>query len=195
METRKIPSGDIERAAIENTLSNRPSSVSRYGEGSLSPREIKAAYDRLPRLIASYFNSFVEAVENGDVLESIPSAILDGHTLRDVISDVLSGKFSEYLVLEDGRTLSEFCTTVNDRVKHGKITLSKDSLSALSVAVEIEGLESGGTVLFYPVSRENMLRASEASLFARADEEGKYVTFTVDVPPSGDILLDYTVIV
>ena len=56
MPVNKIDQSSIKNASVENSLADRPSSASLYGSGGLTPKEIKAAYDKLPKLIADHYN-------------------------------------------------------------------------------------------------------------------------------------------
>ena len=195
MSTRKIPNSDIESNSVEHSLANRPSSVSRYGEGSLTPTQVKAAYDKLPRLIASYFNAFVEAVENGTIFEDIPSGISDQLSLADLISGISDGTLSKLLCFADGTTLDAFKHGItSDRYTNGSITLDGEALSGLSYTVTIEGLGANDTIMFSPASKADADVASECGLFVSAEEEGTSVTFTVDEIPSDTISLNYVIL-
>ncbi|MBQ2686344.1 MAG: hypothetical protein IJF55_01250, partial [Clostridia bacterium] len=66
MPVNKIDQSLIKNASVENSLADRPSSASLYGSGGLTPKEVKAAYDKLPKLIANHYNALIDAVHNGD---------------------------------------------------------------------------------------------------------------------------------
>lgn len=195
METRKIPSSEIERAAVENNLADRPSGVSRYGEGSLTPREIKAAYDRLPRLVCSYLNAFIEACENASVLESVPSGIREGHMLSNLLADIKNGELAEYMTFFDGSTLADLYKSYRSiRTVKGRVTLLASDWQSNTISVDIGELLADDIIFFSPSGEDDMEKLSHISVFALAAKEGGSVTFKTDKHPTDDIYLDFAIV-
>ncbi|MBQ2686970.1 MAG: hypothetical protein IJF55_04460, partial [Clostridia bacterium] len=79
-------------------LADRPSSASLYGSGGLTPKEVKAAYDKLPKLIANHYNALIDAVHNGDTSdievndgeEEISFAAYIIHEIKKNLPEILS---------------------------------------------------------------------------------------------------------
>ena len=70
-----------ERELAENGVSSlplTPTASPALGGRDYTPNEVKAAFDRLPRLIAARLNALLDAVTDGTLLADIPVAFGDG---------------------------------------------------------------------------------------------------------------------
>ena len=70
-----------ERELVENGVSSlplTPTASPALGGRDYTPNEVKAAFDRLPRLIAARLNTLLDAVTDGTLLADIPVAFGDG---------------------------------------------------------------------------------------------------------------------
>lgn len=70
-----------ERELVENGVSSlplTPTASPALGGRDYTPSEVKAAFDRLPRLIAARLNALLDAVTDGTLLADIPVAFGDG---------------------------------------------------------------------------------------------------------------------
>jgi hypothetical protein len=99
MNATRITDSEIAEAAV-SSLPTRPTSPTAFGGKGYTSAEMKAAFDRLPLLLAKRYNSLLEDVESlgeGSLAESIPTGISEGHTLTDLFSDVKNGNLASYL--------------------------------------------------------------------------------------------------
>ena len=60
---------------------------------------MKAAFDKLPLYIIERFNTLIDVLfeGGGDVASSIKSGLGSDHTLRDLLNDIGSGLFANYV--------------------------------------------------------------------------------------------------
>lgn len=96
------------------SLPTRPSAPSLYGGSPLSAAELKAAFDRLPTLIAGRLNALLDATglfEAGKryetLAELIATRITPKHSLAQFFRDVTDGSLALYLSADGEHTLSE----------------------------------------------------------------------------------------
>lgn len=124
MAIKKITETEIARNRVMGNLPDKPSQASLYGEGPMTPSEIKAAFDKLPLLIAAAFNGLVESIGSQDdtsLAELIPTGLGETHTLRRLFSDIASGETANYLALKDGSKLQAFYESyLTDKTKSGE---------------------------------------------------------------------------
>jgi hypothetical protein len=78
-----------------------------FGGGGYTPSQLKAAFDRLPRLICERFNKLIDDVNNGEIAEGIPTGLSESHTLNEMFEDILDGSFAAYLSLGERSLLTE----------------------------------------------------------------------------------------
>ena len=93
MTTTKITSDEITRNAVES-LPTRPTEAAGFGGRGYTSLEMKAAFDRLPRLIAQRFNYLITDIEEGDILSAIPTEIDEMPTLYDLLSGIEDEKLA-----------------------------------------------------------------------------------------------------
>lgn len=109
MSIQKITENELLSYGVRS-LPNRPSSPTLYSGKTLSAAELKAAFDRLPTLVAERFNALLEATGLFDsahpsdrLAELIATDISPYHSLADFFEDVKNGNLALYLSA-DGKT-------------------------------------------------------------------------------------------
>ena len=128
MSIKRITADQIYENSMER-VANRPTEASRFGRGGLTPAQLKAYQDRLALIAVEKVNEVIDAINADASAESIAAMIktpitdpdndVASLTLYDVLQDISSGKFVEYLKLigfED-RTLMEELTHLEDSIK------------------------------------------------------------------------------
>lgn len=128
-----------ERELVENGVSSlplTPTASPALGGRDYTPSEVKAAFDRLPRLIAARLNALLGAVTDGTLLADIPVAFGDG-TLS--LSELLA-LLGDHLVnppAPDSAPASESGNTVTSGgVYTALAALRKEVLSAAKTATD-----------------------------------------------------------
>ena len=104
MNTKKITDADVAGFKI-SSLPTRPTAPTSLGGRGYSSKEMKEAFDRLPLYIIEKFNLLVDDIcEKGEnsLSAAIPTGISDTHTLYDLFSDIVNGRFASYLSVGDG---------------------------------------------------------------------------------------------
>lgn len=102
MAIKDITQEEIARNQIEGNLPDRPSQMTLYGGKVMTPAEVKAAHDKLPKLVAERFNELIAAIRTqgeGSLADEILTGIREGHSLADMFKDIVSGSFSSYLTV------------------------------------------------------------------------------------------------
>ena len=103
IEKYLISESEIKQNQVQGNLADRPSQVTKYGGRAMTPEEVKAAYDKLPKLLAKKLNNFLNIIPGaaGTTLlnESLAAMILTGirknHTLKDLFEELKAGTFME----------------------------------------------------------------------------------------------------
>ena len=128
-----------ERELVENGVSSlplTPTASPALGGRDYTPSEVKAAFDRLPRLIAARLNALLGAVTDGTLLADIPVAFGDG-TLS--LSELLA-LLGDHLInppAPDSAPASESGNTVTSGgVYTALAALRKEVLSAAKTATD-----------------------------------------------------------
>ena len=113
MSIRKITQSEIKELGI-SALPERPSAPSLYSGKAMTAEELRAAFDRLPCLLAERFNALLAGTglysegEAKDTLAAlIATHITAGHSLEDLFADVKSGELAFLLPIDGDRTLGE----------------------------------------------------------------------------------------
>ena len=106
MNTQIITEGEITTRAI-SSLPTRPKAPLAFGGKGYSAKEMKSAFDALPRLIIDRLNSLILDIKEGRVLDDIPTGGESLKTLREMLNGIENGDFSANLKLFD-TTLSLF---------------------------------------------------------------------------------------
>lgn len=165
-----------ERELVENGVSSlplTPTASPALGGRDYTPSEVKAAFDRLPRLIAARLNTLLSAVADGTVLADIPVAFGDG-TLS--LSELLA-LLGDHLVnppAPDSAPASESGNTVTSGgVYTALAALREDVLSAAKTATD-------------SALRAQKLRYDAATgVLSLAAEEGSAAFDTASLPIPG----------
>lgn len=109
MNTKKILNEEIKDLRV-SSLPSRPTAPSAFGGRGYTSAQMKEAFDRLPVFIIERFNSLLDDVSRegeGGIADEIKTGISEGHTLRELFSDVLDGSFASYLTVGE-ETLEEY---------------------------------------------------------------------------------------
>lgn len=113
MITEKITDTQIADLRV-SSLPTRPNAPSAFGGRGYSAEEMKAAFDRLPVLIAERLNSLIDdigAEPSTSISASILTGISEAHTLARLFSDITDGSLATYLKVGD-YTLEELLRTL-----------------------------------------------------------------------------------
>lgn len=107
MALEKITADQIYQNSMER-VANRPTAASRFGTGGLTPAELKARYDKLPKLAIEKINELITLIISDADEECIIKFIMTPipgdddsttKTLYQVLADILTGDFAEYLII------------------------------------------------------------------------------------------------
>ena len=118
MNTTKILESEIKDLKI-SSLPSRPTAPTAFGGKGYTSAQMKSAFDRLPLFIIERLNSLIDdacSIGEGSLSASIPTGIIDGHTLGDIFNDIMNGSLAGYLHL-GGKTLSEFKAATEDNLR------------------------------------------------------------------------------
>lgn len=173
-----IPEKELEAAKVAANLPDRPSQAGLYSAHGMTPQEIKEAFDRLPLLLASYYNGLIESlpgVSDGNLSDDGLSAkmltnLKNGHTLKDLLEDIATGDIASYLRVAENVTLAEFYSDVLDRIagtgdepptsdtpgEEGKLYVCVEDASDLPAFYLCIGSGTGGTTWKALGSREKV---------------------------------------
>ena len=105
MDKYLITDSEIKAAQVQGNLSDRPTQKTLYSGATLTPDQIKAVYDKLPKLIAQKFNKFIKIIpgvtdnnrDDDSLAAMILTGIREGHTLKDLFEEIETGLLVEYL--------------------------------------------------------------------------------------------------
>lgn len=114
MSIQKITKEELFKNGIQS-LPTRPSTPSLYAGSILSAEELKAAFDKLPTLVAERFNDLLSATGLFDsehpaetFAELIATNLSASHSLKDFFEDVKNGNLALYLTANaEGKSLSD----------------------------------------------------------------------------------------
>ncbi len=93
MTTKKITSEEISALAVES-LPTRPTESTAFGGRGYTSTEMKAAFDRLPRLIIERFNHLIDDIEDGDILKDIKTENENMPSVSDLIDGMNDERFA-----------------------------------------------------------------------------------------------------
>lgn len=96
--TKIITTEEIEENAVAS-LPTRPTESVSFGGKGYTSAEMKAAFDRLPTLIAKRLNSLILDIEGGEVLANIPTGIEAMPTLKALIDGVENERFASAMAV------------------------------------------------------------------------------------------------
>ena len=168
MKLQKIKESELAELGI-GSLSTRPALPSLYSGRSLSAQELKDAFDRLPRLIASRFNTLLSSLGlYGEdkvidrLSEVLATGIKAGHSFDDLIDDIKNGVFCTYLTVDGVHTLRETLAALSARIDK-TFDFNVKEVGEGNVVTSIEEIDD--TVFVHKnMSTEDFALKSEAEL-------------------------------
>lgn len=100
MSKPTIPSAEELREKSVSSLSDKPNSPSRYGEGGMTAKELKARYDALPLAVYGAVKALYDGLEfkDGDGLVKWLETDIDKSgengkkTVEEVLHEIIDGK-------------------------------------------------------------------------------------------------------
>jgi len=141
----KITAKELHEHSIA-TLPSRPSLPSLYSGRSLSAKELREAFDKLPHLLAERFNGLIESLglyKEGEALDSFSEAlatgIREGHSLSDLFADIKNGALCEYMSADGEHTLAQVLASLSERLDDG-IRYVVEEVGLGDIVSEVEGI-------------------------------------------------------
>ncbi len=127
MAIQIIKESEIAASAVAS-LPSRPNAQPQFGGRGYTAKELKEAFDRLPRLIVQRLNALIEALNSGELLSDISLPLGDG-TLQDFVEKTESA-------------LAHLAEDVDIRVKEEDVvdTVTDTSLSPVTSRAVYEAL-------------------------------------------------------
>ncbi len=101
MKTKKIFSSELDSYKVKS-LPTRPTAPIELGGGGYSADELKTAFDLLPLFVNSRINDLVDDITaegKNSLAGAIPTGLEEGHTLSDLFSDVNDGTLAARLTV------------------------------------------------------------------------------------------------
>ncbi len=145
---KPISAEEVAKAQIEGNLPDKPNQATLYGGKTLTPQEVKAWYDKLPKLIVEYYNSLIKAIpgiEGGAISDNSLAAqiltnIREEHSLKQLFEDILTGAFADYLRVTEDITLTDLTkallTQINAWGEQGPTEKTEGELGNLYAVIE-----------------------------------------------------------
>ncbi len=109
MLSSKIKESEVTPLTVAS-LPTRPTAPTALGGKGYNAVQMKEAFDRLPLFIIERFNQLYEditAEKEESIANLIDTGIKDGHNLRKLFDDILSGELASYMTVFN-TSLSEF---------------------------------------------------------------------------------------
>jgi len=100
MKTQKILTSEVSPLKI-SSLPTRPTAPTAFGGKGYSAYDMKAAFDKLPLLIIERFNSLIDDICSGSILDAISVDSSEGMSLATIIEDIENGNIASYLSVGD----------------------------------------------------------------------------------------------
>ena len=152
MSLTPLTASAIDAASVA-ALPSRPNAPVGFGGGGLTSAELRAAFDRLPRLVAEQCNALITGLLDGSLLAEIPTAIPElaaGHSLADLLIDLRSGDLAGYLATSPGSNLASDLAELFSTTLSHKIRLSAAETTLATISGAVDGLQNivlidGGT--------------------------------------------------
>lgn len=114
MKTSKITKAELDKNSIVS-LPTRPTAPVAFGGKGYTSTEMKAAFDKLPTLIAERLNLLLDDIEDGEILAAIPTENSDAPTLAKLVASLSDGTFPS-LVKIGGVSLDALLTKMSDDI-------------------------------------------------------------------------------
>lgn len=122
MTAKKITGEEILSNAV-SSLPTRPTFPSSLGGRGYTSAEMKAAFDKLPLLIAERFNRLLDdicALGEDSLSGAIKTGISENHSLGMLFSDIQSGKILDYISFE-GKSLASLLAEIKCQLEEEKM--------------------------------------------------------------------------
>jgi hypothetical protein len=171
MKTTKIFDSEIRNMLI-SSLPSRPTAPTAFGGRGFTAIEMKEAFDKLPLYLVSKFNALIDDItrdSEDSILSSIPTGIKEGHSLKDLISDLDSGNLASYLNVQ-GEPLAARLSYILSEIE--RLNLFIESAPDHSVFVTEDGLAATLADYLRATAAVSMLseKADRAELEARLSD-------------------------
>lgn len=114
MNTEIITETEIASRAISN-MPTRPTAPLAFGGSGYTAKEMKSAFDALPRLIAERVNSLILDIKEGRVLDGIPTQNESLKTLGEIVRGIEDGGLAACVKIFD-TTLALFLAKLRSDV-------------------------------------------------------------------------------
>lgn len=114
MKAKIMTEGEITPLCI-SSLPTRPTAPLAFGGKGYTAKEMKAAFDKLPLLIAERLNALIDDVLSGALAESLTVSTEESLTLARLFDDVKDGSLASYLAVGD-TSLTGTLTLLSDRI-------------------------------------------------------------------------------
>ena len=118
MKATLIKDSDVSELKI-SSLPTKPTAPRSLGGMGYGAREMKEAFDKLPMFIIEQFNALIEdvhALGEDSLAGAIPTGIKDGHTLRDLFTDIKNGELVAYL-FTGGQSLATHILQIKEEIR------------------------------------------------------------------------------
>jgi hypothetical protein len=118
MSAQKITVSEINERLIEN-LPTRPNAPTSMGGKGYSAKELKAAFDSLPRLIAERYNELIDDLTNpegSEIINGVKTGPSETDTLGAFLESVKNGSFLENVML-DGEVLIYYLRSLRSELE------------------------------------------------------------------------------
>ncbi len=176
MSIQKIKESELVSHGV-TSLPSRPSLPSLYEGRPLTAKELREAFDRLPKLLAERFNELLDSFGlppegKSAIADAIATGLFEGHSLADLFADMKNGRMFTYLKNENGFSLSDLILTVAS--PSGKVRAGE----ALGV--------SGNTVFEALEAERNEANAKAASLYRLSRVAGHDLSLCLEVNKDGN---------
>ncbi len=114
MKTKKITDAEMTPLRIAS-LPTRPTAQSSFGGGGYSSSELKAAFDKLPELIAARLNTLIDDINDGSLTSALPTGLTSPKTLGDFFLAMSTQTLAD-LILIDGISLREILENMQEEI-------------------------------------------------------------------------------
>lgn len=119
MKAKKITSAEINSCKV-SALPTRPTSSNLYGGSGYSAKDLKAAFDKLPLLLAERYNALYDDIyadRDSSIAQGMMTGIYQGHTLTDMFYEITNGGFAGYLSVGDGNSLANELYEIKEAIR------------------------------------------------------------------------------
>lgn len=118
MKATLIKDSDISELKI-SSLPTKPTAPRSLGGMGYGAKEMKEAFDKLPMFIIEQFNALIGDVYSlgeDSLAGAIPTGIKDGHTLKDLFTDIKNGELASYLFTSE-QSLSTHVLQIKEEIR------------------------------------------------------------------------------